>query len=105
MEKADAADAAHAQFKDESSDFLTYLKLWKFYHSAARKLSTNKLRKLCHQNFLSFVRMREWHDIHQQLHALVTEMGLHRNPRTTPSPSRPPRSHLLNRQRPDSPKM
>jgi ATP-dependent helicase HrpA len=76
MEKQDAADDAHRKFRDERSDFLSYLKLWDFYHEQAEHLSTSKLRKMCQANFLSFVRMREWHDIHQQLHALVGELGL-----------------------------
>ncbi|MDB5357878.1 MAG: ATP-dependent helicase HrpA [Phycisphaerales bacterium] len=76
MDKQEPADAAHAQFRDENSDFLTFLNLWSVYHQHAEHLSTNKLRKWCQQNFLSFVRMREWHDIHQQLKALVTETGM-----------------------------
>jgi ATP-dependent helicase HrpA len=75
MDKQEAADAAHAKFKDEGSDFLSFLKLWDFYHENARHLSTNKLRKLCQENFLSYVRMREWHDTHRQLHAVATESG------------------------------
>ncbi|HZL33914.1 MAG TPA: ATP-dependent RNA helicase HrpA [Tepidisphaeraceae bacterium] len=76
MDKQEAADAAHAQFRHESSDFLTYLNLWSVYHQHAGHLTASKLRKWCQQNFLSFVRMREWHDIHQQLHALVNETGV-----------------------------
>lgn len=79
MDAALSADAAHVQFLDESSDFLSYLKLWEFYHAALRDLSTSKLRKLCHSTFLSYVRLREWHDVHQQLHALVTESGMKLN--------------------------
>ena len=48
-----------------------YLKLWTSTTSRREHLSHSKLRKLCKENFLSFVRMREWHDIHQQLHELV----------------------------------
>jgi ATP-dependent helicase HrpA len=76
MEKQDPADEAHRKFRDERSDFLSFLKLWDFYHGQSEHLSTSKLRKMCQANFLSFVRMREWHDVHQQLHALVGEMGL-----------------------------
>jgi ATP-dependent helicase HrpA len=75
MEQQEAADAAHAKFRDESSDFLSYLRLWKSYDEHSQHLSTSKLRKWCQGNFLSFVRMREWHDIHQQLKALVSETG------------------------------
>ncbi|HWE01002.1 MAG TPA: ATP-dependent RNA helicase HrpA [Tepidisphaeraceae bacterium] len=76
MDQQEAADAAHGQFRHESSDFLTYLNLWNAYHEQAQHLSTSKLRKWCQTNFLSFVRMREWNDIHQQLNALVTETGV-----------------------------
>jgi ATP-dependent helicase HrpA len=81
MDKQEQADTAHARFRSETSDFLTFLNLWSFYHEQAKHLSTNKLRKLCKENFLSFTRMREWHDIHQQLHALTGEMGLTRRRR------------------------
>ena len=74
MDKQELADAAHAQWRDDSSDFLSYLKLWEWYHEQARTVSGSKLRKLCLQNFLSFVRMREWHDIHHQLLELMNEM-------------------------------
>jgi len=76
IDKQEQADAAHLKFVDETSDFLGYLKLWDWFHASREKLSQNKLRKLCQENFISYVRMREWHDVHQQLHALVTEMGL-----------------------------
>src|SRR5687767_11279335 len=81
MDKTDAADAAHAKFRDENSDFVGFLKLWDFYHENAKHLSGSKLRKLCQENFLSYVRMREWHDVHQQLHGLVSELGIGRGNR------------------------
>ena len=98
MDQAQAADLAHLQFVDESSDFLSYLKLWEFYRENARHLSTSKLRKLCQQHFLSYMRLREWHDVHQQLHALVTESGMKLNdqPASTPNIHRALLSGLLN---------
>ncbi len=76
LERAGAADAAQAKFDDEKSDFLSWLKLWKFYHEAlAHKKSNRKLMELCRENFLSYNRMREWLDIHSQLHTFVAEMG------------------------------
>ena len=74
-----AADQAHARFRHERSDFLAWLNLWNHYHEQARHLSQNKLRKLCRQEFLSWLRMREWHDIHGQLLAQVRELGLSPN--------------------------
>ena len=76
MDAPKLADAAHQQFVDERSDFLAYLKIWEFYHAQARELSGNKLRKLCQQNYLSYVRLREWHDVHRQLHALAMAAGM-----------------------------
>jgi ATP-dependent helicase HrpA len=78
MDQQDAADAAHEPFRDSKSDFLSYLKLWNWYHGQGAHLSQNKLRRVCQENFLSYVRLREWHDVHGQLHALVGEMGLNR---------------------------
>ncbi len=72
-DKQQAADERHAQFADPSSDFLSYLRLWNFYHDLREKLSRNQLRRACQQNFLSFNRMREWLDIHRQLKQLVDE--------------------------------
>ena len=76
MDQQEAADASHEKFRNSRSDFLSYLKLWNWYHQHAASLSQNKLRKLCQENFLSYVRLREWHEVHGQLHALAGEMGL-----------------------------
>ncbi|OGA32123.1 MAG: ATP-dependent RNA helicase HrpA [Betaproteobacteria bacterium RIFCSPLOWO2_12_FULL_64_23] len=76
LERAGAADAAQLKFDDEKSDFLSWLKLWKFYQEAlAHKKSNRKLMDLCRDNFLSYKRMREWLDIHSQLHTSVAELG------------------------------
>eukprot|EP00752_Nemacystus_decipiens_P014106 g12542.t1 len=68
------ADQSHEQFADARSDFLAYLKLWSFFHAQKEKLSHNKLRKACKQNFINYVRMREWVDVHQQLRRMVKEL-------------------------------
>ena len=75
MDAQQAADTAQKRFVDERSDFLSYLKIWDFFQENAKHLSRNKLRKLCHEHFLSYLRMREWQDIHQQLHVLAKEAG------------------------------
>ena len=79
LEHQQAADQKHQRFREADSDFLSLLRLWEYYHEQARHLSKNKLRKLCREDFLSFIRMQEWHDLHRQLHALVTEMGIRPN--------------------------
>ena len=75
LEKQEAADKAHAQFANEQSDFLSYLKIWDFYHKLKDTLSRNQLQKACRQNFLSLMRMREWLDVHRELLELIEEDG------------------------------
>ena len=77
FERADAADQAHARFNDERSDFLAFLKLWDYFGDALKhKKSNRKLAGELHEAFLSPRRMREWRDVHGQLHALVAELGI-----------------------------
>jgi len=75
MERAQAADEAQKKFADERSDFLSYLKLWKFFDEGLHHESNRKLHRACREHFLSFNRMREWRDIHSQLKELVGELG------------------------------
>ena len=80
QEKQGTADAAHKKFADEKSEFLSWLKLWQWYEGELEhKKSQRKLVQACHANFLSALRMREWHDVHTQLHALATEHGWKEN--------------------------
>jgi ATP-dependent helicase HrpA len=75
LDKRQAADEIHATFFDESSDFLTFLSLWKFLDKERSQLSRNKFRKLCERHFLSWNRVLEWRDIHAQLRLNMHEMG------------------------------
>ena len=67
LDKQAAADAAHRHFRHPDSDFLTLLAIWDAYHEQFDRLSQSKLRRFCHEHFLSYVRLREWRDIHFQL--------------------------------------
>jgi len=73
MDKRQAADEAHKPFIDDCSDFLFYLNLWNAFHSKKKELSGNKLRKWCKQNFLSWMRIREWIDTHRQIKTMLDE--------------------------------
>jgi ATP-dependent helicase HrpA len=68
-----AADQAHAAFVDPKSDFAGVLKLWTAYTTAHEELTQSKLRAWCEEHFLSFLRMREWRELHRQLLLLVTD--------------------------------
>jgi ATP-dependent helicase HrpA len=75
IDRAQAADEAQKKFADDKSDFLSYLKLWKFFDQGLHRESNRKLQRACREHFLSFNRMREWRDIHTQLKELVGELG------------------------------
>ncbi len=79
LEKQQQADEAHAQFKHEESDFLSYLQLWDHMEEQRRHLSKHKFRKLCRDYFLSWTRMQEWRDIHTQLRMQMHDMGFKEN--------------------------
>jgi ATP-dependent helicase HrpA len=69
------ADTAHALFADPKSDFVGVLNLWRAYHDAHEELTQSKLRDWCSRHFLSFMRMREWRELHRQLLLVVAELG------------------------------
>ena len=74
VDKEAAADAAHARFSKTPSDFLFFLALWDAYHVTFDKLhSLSKMRKFCVSHYLSFLRMREWRDIHEQISQVLAE--------------------------------
>lgn len=75
MDRQQAADEAHQQFQHEDSDFLTLLNLWDTFHKQKKELSSGQLRKWCRKNFLSWMRMREWVDVHRQLRDLLKDSG------------------------------
>jgi ATP-dependent helicase HrpA len=82
-DKTDAADQAHALFADERSDFVGVLNLWRAAREQAAA-GTRALRRWCKEHFLSFVRVREWFDLHEQLADITAGQGLARNPEATP---------------------
>ena len=76
MEHQQAADEAHKKFADEKSEFLSYLKIWRWFESAIEHKKTNRqLQDNCRTNFLSQMRLREWRDVHSQLLTIVREQG------------------------------
>ncbi|MCX2831980.1 ATP-dependent RNA helicase HrpA [Microbulbifer thermotolerans] len=78
-EKRQAADEKHRQWQHQESDFLSYVQLWEAFEAQRQALSQNQLRKWCQKNFLSWLRMREWRDIHHQLRLACRELKLKEN--------------------------
>ena len=73
------ADQKHAAFADPRSDFIAVLNLWKAFAEQSAALSGSQLRKWCRENFLSFMRMREWQELQRQLADIVAELQLKPN--------------------------
>nr|VFJ46431.1 MAG: ATP-dependent helicase HrpA [Candidatus Kentron sp. DK] len=67
---------ARAGFRDGKSDFTELLRIWAYYREKRRELSANQLQKRCRKNFLSYLRMREWQELHHQLTLLAKGMDL-----------------------------
>ena len=80
QEARQQADAAHVKFADPQSEFLSYLKIWRWFEDAvAHKKSNRQLQELCRANFLNHLRLREWRDVHSQLRTQVLEQGWREN--------------------------
>ncbi|MFC7360886.1 ATP-dependent RNA helicase HrpA [Nocardioides astragali] len=69
------ADQLHARFKHESSDFLTWLNLWRHVKAQQRELSSSAFRRMCKREHLNYLRIREWQDYESQLRQVAKEMG------------------------------
>lgn len=83
LDKQQAADEKHAVFTDKSSDFIFFINLWNAYHAEKKEISANQLRKWCKKNFISWMRMREWIDTHNQIKKMLSNLKLSLN--TTPA--------------------
>ena len=71
-----AADTAHRRFTQPESDFLTLVALWDYLAERQRELSGSAFRRLCRAEFLNYLRVREWQDLHGQLSSLSRDLGI-----------------------------
>ncbi|QNP71792.1 ATP-dependent RNA helicase HrpA [Streptomyces roseirectus] len=78
-DKQAQADQQHARFKDETSDFLAFLNLWRYVREQQRERGSSSFRRMCKQEYLNFLRIREWQDIYTQLRTVAKQMGIHLN--------------------------
>ena len=84
-DKQEASDALHRRFADPTSDFLTYLNLWRYLRTQSRELSGSAFRRMCRAEFLHYLRVREWQDVHTQLRQLARPLGLDAAPVELPT--------------------
>ena len=73
------ADQQHARFKDETSDFLAFLNLWRYIREQQKERGSSSFRRMCKQEYLNLLRIREWQDIYSQLRTVAKQMGIHLN--------------------------
>jgi ATP-dependent helicase HrpA len=71
-----AADTAHRRFAQPESDFLAFVALWDYLAEKQRELSGSAFRRLCRSEFLNYLRVREWQDLHGQLASLTRDLGI-----------------------------
>ena len=86
LEQAQQADQMHAPFRHPTSDFITLLRIWNHYHEQRELIKTqSSMRKFCRNHFLSYRRMREWRDVHDQIRLILNEKNAPKKPgkRTT----------------------
>ncbi|MGJ5826829.1 ATP-dependent RNA helicase HrpA [Streptomyces ossamyceticus] len=83
-DKQTQADQQHARFKDESSDFLAFLNLWRYVREQQKERGSSSFRRMCKQEYLNFLRIREWQDIYSQLRTVAKQMGIHLNEEDAP---------------------
>ncbi|MGW8797208.1 ATP-dependent RNA helicase HrpA [Streptomyces sp. NPDC055775] len=76
-DKQTQADQQHARFKDETSDFLAFLNLWRYIREQQKERGSSSFRRMCKQEYLNFLRIREWQDIYAQLRTVAKQMGMH----------------------------
>ncbi|MFE2763339.1 ATP-dependent RNA helicase HrpA [Streptomyces halstedii] len=86
-EKQTQADQHHARFKDETSDFLAYLNLWRYVREQQKERGSSSFRRMCKQEYLNFLRIREWQDIYAQLRTVAKQMGIELNDEDAPEQS------------------
>ncbi|MDC5697528.1 ATP-dependent RNA helicase HrpA [Intrasporangium calvum] len=76
QDKQELANASHKRFADETSDFLSWLRLWAYLKEQQRDLSSSAFRRMCKAEFLHYLRVREWQDLHAQLKQAAKQAGL-----------------------------
>ncbi|MGV4888527.1 ATP-dependent RNA helicase HrpA [Streptomyces viridosporus] len=84
-DKQTQADQQHARFRDETSDFLAYLNLWRYVREQQKERGSSSFRRMCKQEYLNFLRIREWQDIYTQLRTVAKQMGIHLNDQDAPA--------------------
>ena len=84
-EHEEAARQKHARFADEHSDFISYLNLWNYLREQRKERSGNQFRRMCRDEFLHYLRVREWQDLAGQLRSIARDLGITENGEPAPA--------------------
>ncbi|MEV5462913.1 ATP-dependent RNA helicase HrpA [Streptomyces cellulosae] len=84
-DKQTQADQQHARFRDETSDFLAFLNLWRYIREQQKERGSSSFRRMCKQEYLNFLRIREWQDIYAQLRTVAKQIGIHLDDQDAPA--------------------
>jgi ATP-dependent helicase HrpA len=90
-DREEAARQKHARFADEHSDFVSYLNLWRYLGEQRKERTGNSFRRMCREEFLHYLRIREWQDLVGQLRSIARDMGIRES--TDDEPADPARVH------------
>ncbi|MDV3134365.1 ATP-dependent RNA helicase HrpA [Mycobacterium sp. 29Ha] len=90
-DREEAARQKHARFADEHSDFVSYLNLWRYLGEQRKERSGNAFRRMCREEFLHYLRIREWQDLRGQLRSIARDLGIRES--DDPEPADPSRVH------------
>ncbi len=74
------ADQMHARFRDEASDFMTLMNLWRYVRTQQKELSSSAFRRMCKAEFLNYLRIREWQELESQLRQVAKQLKLNVGP-------------------------
>jgi ATP-dependent helicase HrpA len=86
-EREAAAQQKHARFADEHSDFVSYLNLWRYLGEQRKERSGSSFRRMCREEFLHYLRIREWQDLTGQLRSIARDMGIRESDDPEPADS------------------
>ncbi|MCX2929431.1 ATP-dependent RNA helicase HrpA [Mycobacterium sp. CVI_P3] len=90
-DREEAARQKHARFADEHSDFVSFLNLWRYLREERKVRSGNAFRRMCREDFLHYLRIREWQDLTGQLRSIARDIGIRES--DDPEPADPARVH------------
>ncbi len=93
-DKQTQADQSHARFRDEHSDFMSLLNLWAYLKEQQKALSHSAFRRMCRTEYLHYLRVREWQDLHSQLRKACQDVGIDTKAATA-APGEPPDADLI----------